>query len=90
MTPADAVGWSASAVLVATLLRQVHTQATGRKGHSLSRWLFVGQTVASLGFIAYSWMLRNPVFLASNLVILATAVAGQWLYLRDSRRGGRK
>jgi hypothetical protein len=83
---ADAVGWTASAILVATLLRQIHKQATRGNAQALSRWLFAGQIAASLGFIAYSWMLRNPVFLASNLIILATAIAGQWLYYRNERK----
>jgi uncharacterized protein with PQ loop repeat len=89
VSPADAVGWSASAILVATLLRQIHKQATRGNGQALSRWLFAGQIAASLGFIAYSWMLHNPVFLASNLIILATAIAGQWLYVRNERRNAK-
>jgi predicted benzoate:H+ symporter BenE len=89
MIGADLVGWTASAILVATLVRQVHKQATQGNGCALSRWLFAGQIAASLGFIAYSWMLRNPVFIASNILILATAIAGQWLYVRNERKAQR-
>jgi len=90
VTTADLVGWLSSAILVATLARQLHTQATKGNGHVLSRWLFAGQIAASLGFIAYSWMLRNPVFLLSNTILLAMAIAGQWLYFRNERRSARE
>ena len=86
MTGVDAVGWGASAILIATLVRQVHKQATGGNQQALSKWLFAGQIAASLGFIAYSWMLRNWVFIVSNVLILGTAVVGQWLYLRNERK----
>jgi hypothetical protein len=86
VTSADLVGWLSSAILVATLARQLHTQATKGNGHALSRWLFAGQMAASLGFIAYSWMLHNPVFLLSNTILLGMAVAGQWLYFRNERK----
>jgi hypothetical protein len=87
MSAADLVGWISSAILVATLARQVHTQATRGNGQALSRWLFAGQIAASLGFIAYSWMLRNSIFLLTNTIILGTAIAGQWLYFRNERKG---
>jgi hypothetical protein len=86
MTFVDLVGWTSSAILVATLARQVHKQATLGNGQALSRWLFVGQIAASLGFIAYSWMLRNYVFLLTNTIILGTAIAGQWVYFRNEKR----
>ena len=81
MSLADIVGWTASAILIATLARQVYTQATRGNGQALSRWLFAGQIAASLGFIAYSWLLRNPVF---------TAIAGQWVYYRNERKAAGK
>ena len=90
MNAADIVGWTASAILIATLFRQVHKQATQGNQQALSKWLFAGQIAASLGFIAYSWLVRNPVFIVSNVLILVTAVAGQWLYLRNERRAGGK
>ena len=89
MIPADVVGWCASAILIATLARQVHKQATRGNGQALSKWLFAGQIAASVGFIVYSWLLRNPVFIVSNVLILATAIAGQMLYLRNERRKSR-
>ena len=86
MIPADLVGWAASLVLIATLVRQVHKQATGGNQQGLSKWLFAGQIAASVGFIVYSWMLRNPIFIVTNTLILATAITGQWLYIRNERK----
>lgn len=71
------VGWAASAVLIATLSRQIYTQWKDKDAKGVSRALFVGQIAASVGFIAYSWMLRNWVFIVTNTIILMTAVVGQ-------------
>jgi len=82
----DLVGWMASAVLLATLLRQVHTQWKTRQTQGVSRWLFIGQVTASVGFTIYSWLLQNWVFLFTNIAILMTAVAGEVVYLRNRKR----
>jgi MtN3 and saliva related transmembrane protein len=60
----------------------------GRSGttQGLSRWLFIGQLAASTGFIIYSWLLRNWVFVVTNVLMLATAAIGQWIFLRNVRR----
>lgn len=49
---ADLVGWMASAVLIATLIRQIVTQARDKSARGVSRWLCAGQLVSSTGFIA--------------------------------------
>lgn len=79
----ELIGWGASAVLLATLLRQVYTQWKTRQAEGISRWLFVGQVTASVGFSVYSWLLDNWVFLFTNVAILLTAVAGEVIYLRN-------
>jgi MtN3 and saliva related transmembrane protein len=89
MLPADAVGWAASAVLLATLMRQVYVQWHERTTAGVSSWLFVGQMVASGGFIAYSWLLGNQVFIVTNCMIALTAIAGQLIYRRNVRRAAR-
>lgn len=82
----DIVGWSASAILIATLLRQSYLQWTDKDAKGVSRWLFVGQILASLGFIAYSVLVRNWVFIVSNSLILLTAVIGELGLLWRRRR----
>jgi MtN3 and saliva related transmembrane protein len=79
------IGWLSSALLLATLMRQVYTQWRSRSDAGVSRWLFVGQVTASLGFTIYSVLVHNRVYIASNIAILATAIAGELIYLRNRK-----
>lgn len=85
MQPEDWLGWAASAILLATLLRQVFVQWRERSTEGVSSWLFVGQISASVGFVAYSWLVGNRVFVVTNCAILLTAVLGQLIYRRNVR-----
>lgn len=76
MSP-DLIGWLASGVLVLTLSRQIYTQWKEPSAKGVSHWLFAGQIASSVGFIAYSWMLDNWVFIITNSLILLTAIVGQ-------------
>jgi len=82
----EIIGWSAATILLATISRQVYTQWRERSTQGLSKWLFVGQLAASTGFVIYSWMLGNWVFVVTNVLMLVTAAGGQWIYLRNRRR----
>jgi MtN3 and saliva related transmembrane protein len=88
MAPADWLGWGASAILLATLLRQVFVQWRERSTQGVSSWLFVGQISASVGFVLYSWLVDNRVFVVTNSAILLTAIAGQLIYRRNARLAG--
>lgn len=79
----ELIGWVAAVILVATIGRQVYTQWRDRTTAGVSKWLFVGQVSASIGFVAYSWLLRDWVFVATNAVMLVTALVGQGIYLRN-------
>ena len=79
------IGWISSAILLLTLARQVYTQWCSRATSGVSRWLFAGQLAASGGFALYSWLLQNWVFLVTNIALLATALAGECIYLRNRR-----
>ncbi|MGY6519354.1 MAG: PQ-loop domain-containing transporter [Lysobacteraceae bacterium] len=80
------LGWSASGVLLVTLACQVARQWRSGSVEGVSPWLFAGQVTASVGFVLYSWLLDNWVFVVTNLAILATALAGQVVYRRNLRR----
>jgi uncharacterized protein with PQ loop repeat len=82
----EAIGWFSSAVLLATLTRQVVKQWREGSSEGVSRWLFVGQTTASVGFTTYSLLLRNWVFVVTNALILVNAVAGLLIVRRHRRR----
>ena len=82
----DLLGWAASAVLVATLARQTWRQWKDPDPRGVSHWLFAGQIAASAGFVAYSWLLDNWVFIVTNSAVLATAIAGGLVDLRARRK----
>lgn len=81
----DLIGWTAATILLLTIGRQVYTQWRDRTSQGLSKWLFIGQISASLAFVVYSWLLRDWVFIVTNSAMLVTAIAGELIYLRNSR-----
>jgi uncharacterized protein with PQ loop repeat len=86
----DAIGWFSSIVLLATILNQVHVQWTSATDQKASIWLFAGQSIASLGFTTYSWLLRNWVFTITNAMLLASAVVGYWIAARQRRQNSKR
>lgn len=83
------IGWGSSTVLLLTLMGQVVRQWRAASVEGVSWGLFGGQIAASLGFVTYSLLIGNTVFIVTNCLILATAVAGQIIYLRRRRRSQR-
>jgi uncharacterized protein with PQ loop repeat len=86
----EAVGWLSSAILLATLVRQVLKQWREGTSEGVSRWLFVGQVAASTGFVIYSALVANWVFVVTNALILVDAVAGLLIVIRHRRRAARE
>jgi len=85
----DLLGWASSFILLLTLIRQVRTQWRSGAVAGVSKWLFVGQITASMGYILYSWLLHNWIYVSSNIAILVTAVIGEGIYLRNRRAARR-
>jgi uncharacterized protein with PQ loop repeat len=90
MNATDLIGWASSVVLLATLIRQVYVQSKTRSSAGLSKWLFLGQVTASMGFTIYSVLLHNWIYVSSNAAILITALVGEFLYLRNKPPAGSK
>lgn len=86
MQAVDWIGWLSSLVLLVTLGNQVRKQWLSGESQGVSRWLFVGQTAASVGFSVYSVLLENWVFAVTNLLLLLNALLGQWVTARNRRR----
>jgi len=82
----ELIGWISAVILLATIARQVYAQWRAGTTAGLSKWLFIGQCAASIGFVVYSWRLGNWVFVATNSALLLTALIGQAIYLRNRRR----
>jgi uncharacterized protein with PQ loop repeat len=86
---ASLIGWTASAVLLATLAKQVYKLWVEGTSEGVSRWLFIGQVAASTGFVIYSALVRSPVFVVTNSLILLNAVVGALVVKRNKRRRAR-
>ena len=84
----ELIGWASTLILCATISRQVYTQWKTKSIAGVSKWLFVGQLAASAGFVVYSFMLENWVFVFSNVFLLFTALLGQVIYMRNRKRSG--
>lgn len=80
------LGWLSSAILVATIVKQVYKQWREGRSEGVSRWLFVGQIAASTGFTIYSALVGNRVFVVTNALMLASAATGLLIVLRHRRR----
>jgi MtN3 and saliva related transmembrane protein len=83
MNRVELLGWASSIILLGTLIRQVHSQWQSGATGGVSRWLFIGQIAASIGYIIYSALLHNWVYLSSNVAILLTAFVGEGIFLRN-------
>lgn len=83
----ELIGWLSSAVLVATVARQVWRQWASGTSDGVSTWLFVGQLAASLGFLVYSISIAAPVFAVTNVLLAAAAILGlATIYVHESRK----
>lgn len=75
----DLVGWTSSLLLLATIVAQIGKQWSERSGEGVSVWLFIGQTAASLGFTAYSILVKNWVFTITNSLMFVAGIVGWFL-----------
>ncbi len=90
----EAIGWISSLILVLTIGKQVFKQWKEGSSENVSKWLFIGQLAASLGFTIYSWLVGNWVFVVTNALMLVNGLTGLFIVLhhrrRERREGGTK
>lgn len=79
----EAIGWLSSVILLITIGQQVFKQWRDHTSKGVSRWLFVGQMLASCGFTLYSWLVHNWIFVVTNGVLLCAAIAGFFIDRRN-------
>jgi MtN3 and saliva related transmembrane protein len=82
----QAIGWLSSLILVLTLGKQVWKQWKEGASEGISKWLFLGQTAASAGFVAYSCLVKNWVFVVTNALMLLNGLLGFVILMRNRRR----
>lgn len=78
----EIVGWASSLILLATLVKQVYKQWKDGTSEGISKWLFVGQLAASIGFTIYSVITESWVFAFTNAALTINNIIGIWLYFR--------
>jgi len=80
------IGWASSIILIVTIAKQVYKQWKEGKSGGVSKWLYAGQIVASLGFAVYSYLVGNWVFIFTNSIMVLNGVAGFLINLHLKRR----
>ncbi len=85
------IGCAASAILLVTLAAQIHKQWARGTTQGVSRLLFIGQFLASVGFTIYSAVIGSTLFVVVNALLAANAVIGAvlWFVQRSRERRSR-
>jgi len=84
MSP-ELIGWAASAILLVTITRQAFEQWRSESNEGVSPSLFVGQCLASAGFLVYAVMRDDTVFVATNALLVLSALFGLAVTWRNRR-----
>ena len=82
----EMIGWASSMILVLTIGKQIYKQWREESSEGVSKWLFIGQVAASIGFTIYSSLVKNWVFVVTNSLMLLNAFVGLGILLRHRRR----
>ena len=83
----EAIGWLSSAILVVTIAQQIYKQRNEGTSKGVSKWLFVGQIAASIGFTIYSLLIHSWVFSITNGLMVLNGLIGYGITVRHRRRG---
>ena len=78
----EVIGWLSSLILLATIAKQIYKQWKTHTSEGVSKWLFLGQISASIGFTIYSALLHNWIFIVTNVLMLVSAFVGAAITLR--------
>jgi MtN3 and saliva related transmembrane protein len=84
------IGWASSLILLMTLVKQVYKQWNEGTAEGVSKWLFLGQLLASIGFTVYSYRVGNWVFTVTNGLLTINNIIGIYLYFRYRKSDAEK
>lgn len=90
MESQELIGWASSFILVATIYRQIYKQWRDDTSRGVSFWLFAGQIASSIGFVVYSALVGNWVFVFTNGALFLGNIVGLAIVLRHRRRDRRQ
>ena len=80
------LGWVSSFILLLTVGKQVYKQWQAGTSEGVSKWLFLGQITASIGFLIYSIYIWNPVFVVTNVLMVLNSLVGLGILFHHRRR----
>lgn len=89
MKVTEFVGWISSIILLLTISRQIYKQWQEKSSEGVSKWLFIGQMISSLGFTIYSWLVSNWIFVVTNALMLISAFVGLGIVLYHKNRAAK-
>ena len=79
------IGWIASLILVLTIAKQLYKQWHEHTSRGVSKWLYLGQFTAEIGFIVYSVLVRNWIFVFTNSALLIENLIGLGIVFKHRR-----
>jgi uncharacterized protein with PQ loop repeat len=79
----DAIGWASSLILLATIAVQVRRQWKAGSNKGVSKWLFIGQLAASIGFLIFSILTGSLVFAITNAMLTLGNLGGILIYFKN-------
>ncbi len=85
LSATEMIGWVSSVILLLTIGKQIYKQWQEESSEGVSKWLFIGQVAASIGFTVYSWLVGNWVFVVTNSLMLLSVVLGLSIVLHHRR-----
>ena len=83
------IGFASSFILLMTVGKQVYKQWSDGTSEGVSKYLFIGQITASIGFLIYSIMKNDMVFIITNGLMVLNSLVGiaiLWHHRRRDRK----
>jgi uncharacterized protein with PQ loop repeat len=80
------IGFASSFILLLTIGKQVYKQWKEGTSEGVSKWLFLGQITASVGFLIYSIMKNDMVFIVTNALMVVNSLVGIAILFHHRRR----
>lgn len=87
---AEILGWASSLILLLTVGKQVYKQWKDGTSEGVSKWLFFGQIAASIGFLIYSVLITNWVFIVTNSLMVLNSLVGIGILFYHRRRNNKE
>jgi MtN3 and saliva related transmembrane protein len=84
------IGFASSFILLLTIGKQVYKQYKEGTSEGVSKWLFLGQITASIGFLIYSVMKNDIVFIVTNGLMVVNSLVGIGILFYHRRREGKE